>query len=173
MAGMSYTFSADVAPFVGAMGEAIAAAKRFESAVHDARDAELELGASGGEAAAGMAAQAAAMDAAAHSADKLNRQHGLLHTAMTDAERAARDAGRGIGDLEKAAMDAAGSGGGLSKMGGMLSGLAMPAAIAGLQGSYRGAQFSGIVDHLRERLYVASHRDHLRLITGFQIREHL
>src|SRR6185503_2368845 len=136
---MEYTFSADVAPFVGAMGEAIAAAKRFEAAVHDARDAELELGASGGDAAAGLAAQAAAMDAAAHSADKLNRQHNLLHTAMTDAERAARDAGRGIGDLEKVASEAAGSGGGLSKMGGMLSSLGMPAAIAGLAGLAAGA----------------------------------
>ena len=108
---MEYTFSADVAPFVGAMGEAIAAAKRFEAAVHDARDAELELGASGAEAGAGLAAQTAAMDAAAHSADKLNRQHNLLHTALTDAERAARDAGFGdsrglhVGALRRARGD--------------------------------------------------------------------
>src|SRR5437764_2010328 len=101
MAGMEYTFSADVAPFVGALDAAIGAAKRFESAVHGARDAEMELGASGAEAAAGLAAQTAAMDAAASSADRLNRQHRLLGTALRDSERVARGAGIGIGDLER------------------------------------------------------------------------
>src|SRR6185503_14389954 len=81
---MEYTFSADVAPFVGAMGEAIAAAKRFESAVHDARDAELELGASGGDAAAGLAAQTAAMDAAAQGGG-MSKLTGIVGTLGTPA----------------------------------------------------------------------------------------
>lgn len=128
MAGMEYTFSADVAPFVGAMGEAIAAAKEFESAVHGARDAELELGAAGAESAAGLAAQTAAMDAATHSTDKFQRKHSELGGVLRDSERA-------VQDLERAASDATSSGGGLS----MLGSVGMPAAIAGLIGLAAGA----------------------------------
>jgi hypothetical protein len=129
MAGMEYTFSADVAPFVAAMGAAIEAAKRFESAVDGAKHAEEELGAAGGGAAAGLAAQTAAMEAAALASNRMDRQHSALRTGLRDTERLAGDAGRGIGDLTRAA-EAAGSG--LSGLGGQLSPYAMPAAIGAL-----------------------------------------
>lgn len=126
MAGMEFTFTGDTAGLVAALEAAIGPAKELEEALHGDRDAALELGAAGGEIAPGLAAEAAAMDAAAESSKSLRAEHSkmikaasLLTKATEDVEgsssglgktlrkqkRDQDDVARSIADLEKASRD--------------------------------------------------------------------
>lgn len=101
MAGMDFEFTVSVNG-VGSLEELAAAAREAESALHGVRDADLELGAASAESAAGIAAQAAALDAASKSVSDLNRG-GLsqLSKRISEGASAARDSGDAMRALEE------------------------------------------------------------------------
>ena len=104
MAGMDFSFTVSVSG-AGELEELAAAARDAEHALEGARDADLELGASSADAAAGIAAQAAAMDAAKVSAGRLRDEHGRYISVAAEAERASRDLGAGLRDVVAPAAD--------------------------------------------------------------------
>lgn len=114
MAGMEFDFTGDTAGLVAALEAAIGPAEELDHALKADRDAAAELGAAGGEAAAGLAAQSAAMDAAAVSTRRLRDEHGLLHDelgrftrASETVDRSVRGLGDGFREQERTTDDAA------------------------------------------------------------------